>query len=59
VRYGAVRVAYDLQQIRNEQTVRGEFVRNVLASGLASDEQQQVLITGLRALDGHRDLEVF
>jgi hypothetical protein len=44
--------------VAREPTVRGQFVRDVLAAGLPSDEQRRVVITGLRALDGRADLEV-
>ena len=33
-------------------------VRDVLAAGLAPDEERRILITGLRALDGRNDLDV-
>lgn len=49
---------YDLGAITAEQTVRGEFVREVLAADLPQDERMRVLITGLRALEGRDDLEV-
>ena len=52
-------VAYDVDSIAEEQTVRGEFVRSVLNEGLSSEDQRRVLATGLRALDGRDDLEVF
>lgn len=58
VRSGRVRVQYDLDAIAREQTVRGQFVRDVNASGLSDDQRSHVLITGLRALDGRDDLEV-
>jgi exonuclease SbcD len=50
--------AYDLDAIRAEKTVRGQFVRDVLESALDADERQRVLVTGLRALAGRSDLEV-
>jgi DNA repair exonuclease SbcCD nuclease subunit len=53
-----VRVAYDFESIEQEPTVRGEFVRNVMADDLDEGERQRILITGLRALDGRTDLEV-
>jgi DNA repair protein SbcD/Mre11 len=59
VRTGALRVAYDWDAIEAELTVRGQFVRDVLAAPeLADDERRRVLVTGLRALDGRSDLEV-
>ncbi len=58
IRMGRVASGYDLDAVADEPTVRGQFVRDVLASSLAPDEQQRVLLTGLRALDGRLDLEV-
>lgn len=59
VRTGSIRVAYDLEMIRQEQTVRGQFVRDVLDSAeLSEEERQRVVVTGLRALEGRSDLEV-
>jgi exonuclease SbcD len=58
VRVGTVHIAYDLEAIARERTVRGQFVRDVLDSGFSADEQRRVLVTGLRALDGRDDLEV-
>lgn len=54
-----VTAAYPLAEIAREQTVRGQFVRDVLAANdLPDDERRRVLLTGLRALDGRVDLEV-
>ena len=58
VRVGVVAAGYDLEAVAAEPTVRGQFVRDVLGSQLPSDEQQRVIITGLRALAGRDDLEV-
>jgi DNA repair exonuclease SbcCD nuclease subunit len=53
-------VAYDLEAIGREPTVRGEFVRALTAAAeLDPSTRRQVLITGLRALDGRTDLEVW
>ena len=51
-------VAYDLDRLATESTVRGQFVR--LATDDIDDPElrRQVVTTGLRALDGRRDLEV-
>jgi DNA repair exonuclease SbcCD nuclease subunit len=49
---------YDIEAISKEPTVRGQFVRDVLASDLNLETQNRVLLTGLRALDGRDDLEV-
>ena len=51
-------IAYDLESIREEQTVRGEFVREVWEQDLPEEEKRRILVTGLRALDGRDDLEV-
>jgi DNA repair exonuclease SbcCD nuclease subunit len=59
VRLGRIDVAYDLDALRGEPTVRGQFVRDLLDStDLDDDTRRRVLHTGLRALDGRRDLEV-
>jgi DNA repair exonuclease SbcCD nuclease subunit len=59
VRAGRLHVAYDLEAISLETTVRGQFARDVMASLDLDDEtRQQVLVTGLRALDGRSDLDV-
>lgn len=59
-RFGSVTVAYDIAHLKEEPTVRGQFVRDVLAdTALSDDKRRKVLITGLRALDGRGDeLEV-
>ena len=53
-----LRPAYDIEAIKDEPTVRGQFVRDVLEADLGSNETRRVLITGLRAFDGRTDLEV-
>lgn len=59
-RLGAVSVAYDFGRLAREQTVRGRFVRDVVAApALTDDQRRRVLVTGLRALDGRgEELEV-
>jgi DNA repair exonuclease SbcCD nuclease subunit len=59
-RVGAVSVAYDVERLAQEQTVRGQFVRDVRdAPDLTDDQRRRILVTGLRALDGRTDeLEV-
>ena len=57
IRYGALQAVYDLEEIGREQTVRGQFVRDVLQADLPEDETRRVLATGLRALAGRADLE--
>jgi DNA repair exonuclease SbcCD nuclease subunit len=59
VRTDGARVAYDFEAIAEEgATVRGRFVRDVLDADLDEDERRRVLVAGLRALDGRKDLEV-
>jgi DNA repair protein SbcD/Mre11 len=57
-RLDRVRVGYEFDAIAEESTVRGQFVRDVLDAGMDPDLERRVLITGLRALEGRRDLEV-
>ena len=59
-RLGRLAVAYDVDALAAERTVRGQFVRDVRdAEDLTEEQRRRVLITGLRALDGRRqDLEV-
>jgi DNA repair exonuclease SbcCD nuclease subunit len=58
-RVGRVTVAYDVESLAAEPTVRGQFVRDVRdADDLTDEQRERVLVTGLRALDGRRDLEV-
>lgn len=58
VRPGSARVGYDLDAISAEATVRGQFVRLATAEVSDPDQRRRVVATGLRALDGRRDLEV-
>jgi DNA repair protein SbcD/Mre11 len=54
-----IRPTYDIETIRAENTVRGQFVRDVeAAASLDPDLRRRVLMTGLRALGGRVDLEV-
>jgi DNA repair protein SbcD/Mre11 len=48
--------AYDLTKLAEDRTVRGQFVKDVLAAGLPDSEMRLILATGLRALDGRADL---
>lgn len=59
-RRGSITVAYELDELRQEKSVRGEFVRLVEADEvLDNTTRQRVLVTGLRALGGRFDeLEV-
>ncbi len=58
VRRDKLRPAYDLDELGSADDVRGRFVRAVLDAGYDADTQRRVLTCGLRALDGHADLEV-
>ncbi len=58
VRVGVLHTDDDLERLAAEPTVRGEFVRDVLASDLSEGDRRRVVATGLRALDGRTDLEV-
>ena len=60
VRIGALAVAYDFASLAEEQTVRGQFIRDVMADALLDEpKRRRILVTGLRALDGRGDeLEV-
>jgi DNA repair exonuclease SbcCD nuclease subunit len=55
-RLGKLDHAYDLAKLAGDKTVRGQFVKDVLAAGLPESETRAVLATGLRALDGRADL---
>jgi DNA repair protein SbcD/Mre11 len=57
IRVGDISTGYDLAEIERETSVRGQFARS--ASGIEDpDLRRRVLLTGLRALEGRRDLEV-
>ena len=59
-RVGALSMAFDLESLAAEQTVRGRFIRNVQrASDLSDDDPRRILVTGLRAFSGRKDLEVY
>ena len=52
-------IGYDLEAVQREASVRGQFVRSVLADDqLDEDLRRDVISTGLRALDGRADLDV-
>jgi DNA repair exonuclease SbcCD nuclease subunit len=58
-RIDKVTVAYDFEALAREQTVRGQFVRDVQGSeSLDDDHRRRVLVTGLRALAARDDLAV-
>ncbi len=51
--------AYDIDRLADEPSVRGRFIRDVReADDLSDHDRRRILVTGLRALDGRRDLEV-
>ena len=56
VRLSRLEVGFDYESLAAQPTVEGQFVRDVRASDLDEDEQRRVLVTGLRALAGRRDL---
>lgn len=58
IRYSDLRASYDLDAIKQERTVRGQFVNDVLAAALSEDEKRRVLAAGLRAFDGRDNLDV-
>jgi DNA repair exonuclease SbcCD nuclease subunit len=58
VRVGQLSVAYDLEAIHAEQTVRGQFARDAAETIEDPELRRRVLLTGLRALEGRTDLEV-
>lgn len=54
-----VTVNYDFEAIAAEPSVRGQFVTDVLTDEhLEDEERRRILVTGLRALEGRRDLEL-
>lgn len=56
--YSNLRTGYDVDAIKHERTVRGQFVRDVLAWDASMHERKRVLAAGLRAFDGRDDLDV-
>lgn len=52
------RPGYDIEAIRQEPTVRGQFVEDVLQAHLPPAEERRILLVGLRAFDGRKDLDV-
>ncbi len=58
-RDAGVRLAYDIAALSREQTVRGQFVRDVTDAGADLDGalRERVLTIGLRALEGRGDLD--
>lgn len=58
VRSDGLQVGYDVAAIAAEPTVRGQFVRQATDEIADIERRRRVIVTGLRALDGRRDLEV-
>lgn len=59
VRSGALHAAVDAEAVARQETVAGQFVRDVRAdASLDETTRQRVLLVGLRALAGRRDLDV-
>jgi DNA repair exonuclease SbcCD nuclease subunit len=59
VRPGRLAVGYQLDSIRTESTIRGQFVRDAEeAEAVDLDVRRRVILTGLRALEGRSDLDV-
>jgi DNA repair exonuclease SbcCD nuclease subunit len=59
LRVGKLQPRFDFEAMAKEPTVRGHFVRDVLASEMEADKRHRVIVTGLRALEGRRELEVY
>lgn len=58
VRLEGLSAGYDLTEIAGEATVRGQFVRDATSEIDDPDLRRRVVLTGLRALEGRRDLGV-
>lgn len=58
VRSERLGVAYDLEALAEEATVRGQFVRDAQRRIADAEQRRRVVLTGLRALEGRADLEV-
>lgn len=55
----AVTIAYDLESLAAESSVRGQFLNDILShQELDDEERRRIIITGLRAFEGRQDLEV-
>jgi exonuclease SbcD len=50
-------VDVDFEQLCEEPTIRGQFVRDVQESSLPDERRDRVLLIGLRALAGRKELE--
>jgi hypothetical protein len=50
---------YDHARLAKERSVRGQFLRDVMAAAnLSEQDRHSIMRAGLLALDGHDDLEV-
>jgi DNA repair exonuclease SbcCD nuclease subunit len=59
IRVGDLSYGYDLVALAEEQTVRGQFVRDVQADPALEERlRRRIIVTGLRAFDGRDDLAV-
>lgn len=58
LRYQDLRSAHDFEAIRDEPTVQGQFVADVLDSDLDHQEKRRVLTVGMAALQGRDDLDI-
>jgi exonuclease SbcD len=59
VRPGRLQVGYELDSIRGESTIRGQFLRDAEeAEPIDLERRRRVILTGLRALEGRSDLDV-
>ena len=58
LRVGRLGVSYDLDEIADEATIRGQFARDAAIEIEDPELRRRVVLTGLRALEGRDDLEV-
>ncbi len=58
VRFDDLQISYPIDDIAQEATIRGQFVRDALEQVTDPVERRRVVLMGLRAFDGRRDLEV-
>lgn len=49
-------LSINISDYQNDVSIKGEFVRKVLSSNLSDIEKEQVILYGLRALNGESDL---
>lgn len=49
-------LAINIDNYKNDVSIKGEFVKSVLNSKLSNTEKEQVILLGLKALNGERDL---